>query len=274
MLFTKVALLTGWHLFGVGIGGIIFVPSSRIWGKRHAFLIGNVIIIIASAWNGASGMNYKSAAAARFFQGVGLAPFEGLLNAAVGDMYHVHERGTRMAVTNFCVFGGSFLTPVIAGRIARTMGWPWTFYFIAIFAGVMLPFMFFFVPETAYKRDERLDTDLSGVAVIGGNRLAVTKLPSAEGVTAPASATHSADDEKDMEAKGDPTALEEAAIDDGSAPPAKMTYWESLRLFNGKKTDESFIKLFLRPFPLMFHPAIMWVCIYPIAYIANVNRAT
>lgn len=38
-------------------------------------------------------------------QGVGLAPFEALVNASVGDMYCVHERGVRMAVryVEFCL---------------------------------------------------------------------------------------------------------------------------------------------------------------------------
>lgn len=31
--FTSVALLTGYYLLGVGIAGILVVPSSRIWGK-------------------------------------------------------------------------------------------------------------------------------------------------------------------------------------------------------------------------------------------------
>ena len=73
--FTNVALLTGYHLLGVGIAGFIFVASARVWGKRHLYLLGTVIIIISSAWAGASGHNYNSLLAARFFQGVGLAPF-------------------------------------------------------------------------------------------------------------------------------------------------------------------------------------------------------
>jgi MFS family permease len=73
--FTNVALLTGYHLLGVGVAGFIFVASARVWGKRHLYLLGTVIIIISSVWAGASGHNYNSLLAARFFQGVGLAPF-------------------------------------------------------------------------------------------------------------------------------------------------------------------------------------------------------
>ena len=73
--FTNVALLTGYHLLGVGVAGFIFVASARVWGKRHLYLLGTVIIILSSIWAGLSGHNYNSLLAARFFQGVGLAPF-------------------------------------------------------------------------------------------------------------------------------------------------------------------------------------------------------
>ena len=86
------ALLTGYHLLGVAVAGILFVPSARVWGKRHLYLLGTVVLIFSSAWGGASGTNYGSLLWARIFQGVALAPFEALVNASVGDLYHVHER--------------------------------------------------------------------------------------------------------------------------------------------------------------------------------------
>jgi MFS family permease len=88
-IFTNVALLTGYFLLGVGVAGIIFVPSARVWGKRHLFLLGTITLIFSSAWGGAS-TSYSSLLWARIFQGVGTAPFEALVNAAVGDLYFVH----------------------------------------------------------------------------------------------------------------------------------------------------------------------------------------
>lgn len=87
--FTKIALLTGWFLLGVGVAGILCVPSARIWGKRHLFLLGTIIIIASSAWGGAS-TSYNSLLGARIIQGMATAPFEALVNVAVGDLYFVH----------------------------------------------------------------------------------------------------------------------------------------------------------------------------------------
>ncbi|KAF2405519.1 MFS transporter [Trichodelitschia bisporula] len=242
--FTDVALLTGWHLLGVGVAGFIFVPSSRVWGKRHAFLIGNIFLIFSSAWAGASGHNYKSMLAARTFQGIGLAPFESLVNPVVGDMYFVHERGKRMALTNFAVFGGAFLTPVVVGKMSHTIGWPWTFYLVAILSAAMLPALVFFVPETAFRRDERLNTDVS--TKMEGHRLSVLK------ETAQERSFH-ADDRTPR--------TSDARTTESAHLPRKATYRESLKPFNGRKTDENYWKLLLRPLPLFFHPGILWACL-------------
>lgn len=88
--FTSVALLTGYHLCGTGVSGILIVPTARVWGKRHLFLLGNILMVASCAWAGASAGNYQSLLWARIFQGVALAPFEALVNACVGDLFYVH----------------------------------------------------------------------------------------------------------------------------------------------------------------------------------------
>lgn len=93
--FQKAADLTAFHLAGVAVGAVVFVPSARVWGKRHVFLLGALLMCAASAWGGSThnNRNYTSMVWARVFQGVALAPFESLSNAVVGDLYFVHERG-------------------------------------------------------------------------------------------------------------------------------------------------------------------------------------
>lgn len=88
--FTNGALLTGYHLCGVAVGGVVSVATARIWGKRHLYLLGTILIIISCAWGGNVGHNFTSLTWARIIQGVGLAPFEALVNASVGDLYFVH----------------------------------------------------------------------------------------------------------------------------------------------------------------------------------------
>lgn len=225
--FTDIALLTGYHLLGVGLAGFIFVASARVWGKRHLYLLGAVVIVLSSVWAGASGRNYKSLLAARFFQGVGLAPFEALVNASVGDLYFVHERGKRMAVSNLAIYGGAFLTPVIVGKMTASLGWQWTHYFVAIFAAAMLPLLVFLVPETAYRRDAELETDIITVVA------------------------RSADSEKPAEPQSPPAQPPQTP----TPTPKTFTFHP---LLTPRLTPTPFPLLLLRPFPLFLHPSILW----------------
>ncbi|KAL8709107.1 MAG: hypothetical protein Q9220_006128 [cf. Caloplaca sp. 1 TL-2023] len=254
--FTQMALLTGYHLCGVGVAGIVFVASARIWGKRHLYLLGTVLIIISSAWGGAAGTNYASLLWARVIQGVGLAPFEALVNASVGDLYFVHERGTRMALSNLALFGGAFFTPVLVGKITHTIGWQWSFYLVAIFAGALLPLVFFFVPETAFNRQ---DGPFDGLPD-GDSFQRLHDLPGSSSSNqkyAP-SPNGSASLEKDND---DPKTMEASPSSYHTISSKKDTFLQSLLPFNGRKSNDNFFKLLLRPFPLFFHPAVLWACL-------------
>ncbi|KAF1941881.1 MFS transporter-like protein [Clathrospora elynae] len=251
---TDMALLTGYHLLGVALGGIIFVPSARIWGKRHLYLLGCGLIIVSCIWAGATGPHYASFLWARIVQGIGLAPFEALVNASVGDMYHVHERGVRMAISNFCVFGGAFFTPVLVGVIADRLGYEWTFYFVALFMGVMVPFIVLFAPETAFRRETRFDIDTMGNLVVvaaGDARLLDAVVVDEETTTTPGTSERAGTSiEKPLEMSFEDT-----------APPHNVTLLDSLMPFNGRKSDDGYLHLLLRPFPIFFHPGILWSCL-------------
>ncbi|KAI9668234.1 MAG: hypothetical protein M1821_001054 [Bathelium mastoideum] len=255
--FTKMALLTGYHLLGVAIAGVLFVPSARVWGKRHLYLLGTVVLIFSSGWGGGSGTNYDSLLWARIFQGVGLAPFEALVNASVGDLYYVHQRGKRMAISNLALFGGSFFTPVIVGKITSTMGWAWTFYFIAIFTGALLPVVIFLVPETAYARPEHLNIDTAAIRrEVNGN--GAQSNSSADSNGTPANVDSYYEPEKPTSsATVDPEPAESPSRDSPRPSPFSRT----LLPFNGRKTLEPYWRLLLRPFPLFLHPGILWACL-------------
>lgn len=153
-----------------------------------------------------------------------------------------------MALTNLAVFGGAFFTPILVGKITHTIGWPWSFYLVAIFTGVCLPFVIFFVPETAYRRAAHLNTDMVSTEDLhhlkhadepshelstNGNATGITQSPPA-------------------------TANATSPLQNHTKQPGMTT---SLMPFSGRKTDESFWKLLIRPFVLFAHPAIMWSCL-------------
>ncbi|PHH88193.1 hypothetical protein CDD83_7852 [Cordyceps sp. RAO-2017] len=248
---TKTAVLTGYFFLGTGVAAVFCVPSGRVWGKRHLFLIGICLVVLSTAWAGSVGRSYGSMAAARAIQGAGAAPFESLLNAAVGDLYFVHQRGVRMAFTNLAIFGAAFLTPVVAGKATQSLGWPWTFYLVCIFSAATLPLVFLLCPEVAYRRDTPLNLD----AAVEESRLE-PKSPSSAAVASPA-----ADGARSRRPGFVLFPTSSAMQPIGSAATPKKTFLQSLSLFDGRKTDESYAALLLRPFPLLLNPAFIWGCL-------------
>lgn len=173
------------------------------------------------------------------------------------------ERGIRMAFTNLAVFGGAFFTPIVVGKITNTLGWWWTFYLVAIFCGVCLPCVFFFCPETAYRRDTALNLDMldhENPAAAKETNLATEDVEKRSSSNGEASATGlNGEPSQPTDIEGAANAPAPARANAGPRP--KATFAQSLALFNGRKTDESYWKLLLRPLPLFLQPAFFWACL-------------
>ena len=175
-----------------------------------------------------------------------------------------------MAFTNLAVFGGAFFTPIVVGKITNVIGWWWTFYLVAIFSAACLPLVFFFCPETAYRRDTALNLDmLHSEEPTALGKAAGSPNDDAEAEKAASSngePSGSGETSRDADANGVSNGVSGGAVDNAfSAKPAetrpKATFTQSLALFNGRKTDDSFWKLLLRPLPLFFQPAFLWACL-------------
>ena len=167
-----------------------------------------------------------------------------------------------MALSNVALFGAAFLTPVFVGKITKSLGWQWSFYFVAIFLGAALPLMICFVPETAFKRPNYLNTDFKHKE---------SRNNSSSGSDWPLRNISNEDTKEFIpgHAVSRSTVTTEVSA---LAPPQKHSFLQSMRLFNGRKTDESFFKLLLRPFPLFFHPGILWVSSCLLFYMNSLSR--
>ncbi|KAL9014951.1 MAG: hypothetical protein Q9173_000405 [Seirophora scorigena] len=162
-----------------------------------------------------------------------------------------------MALSNLALFGGAFFTPVLVGKITHTIGWEWSFYLVAIFAGALLPLVFFFVPETAFNRpaNQYLETLQDGASnrPTEDQHFPTTNLISDKGH--PDTSNPTSFEKHDYEAKT------HTASPESIRPQPRITFAQSLLPFNGRKSNANFFKLALRPFPLFLHPAVLWACL-------------
>ncbi|KAI5118960.1 hypothetical protein M0805_009371 [Coniferiporia weirii] len=135
------------------------------FGRRPVFLFASTCQFFTCIW-AAKSANINSFKAARVFQGFGMAPYEALAAASIGDVFFIHERGKRVAIWNFAIGGGLAVTPIINGIIINRpdLGWRWTFWIIMIVFGISLLTSIFLMPETMYDREIVHGTD-SGVVL-------------------------------------------------------------------------------------------------------------
>ena len=163
--FTDFSLLTGYQLCVVGAIGVFISAFARKYGKRPTTLFSMSAVLAGSIWSGRA-ESYGALVGARVLQGVGIAMFESITFAIVGDLYHVHERGTRMAVYVMSQSGLGNLPATIAGKITMDLGWRWVFYLLSLFVGIAWLCCVFFGWETAFNRRAvyNLDTNSRDVS--------------------------------------------------------------------------------------------------------------
>ena len=109
---------------------------------------------------------------------------------------------------------------------------------MAIFSGLLVPFIVLFVPEHAFNREaalEREEKERSQSNESDGSDTSIQR-------------TRSRNSKQ----------YERAEWYASHQTHGWGPYIPSLRLFTGRKSDESIIKILLRPFPLMLHPAVLW----------------
>lgn len=228
---------TAWLILTIGLALFLTNPLAKIFGRRPIYILAICIMFATSVW-GAAVKSYNSFLASRVIAGIGMAPFEVLVQCTIGDLYFVHERATRIAVWNLFLLCGISGGGLFAGYIIQYDGYQWAFGVCAIFFGILMFAVVFLVPETAYRRESvGIVPNLNEGSEPGGHLK-----PAHEHVD------HSVG-EKEMP-PSQPAASSETE--------KKSTYLQSLRVFTGRYTDAPAWKIFVRPVVILFYPAVMW----------------
>lgn len=166
--FTQVSLLTGYSLCATGAVGIFISALARKYGKRPTLLFSVTCAFVGTIWGGAA-QSYESLLGARIVQGLSVAMFESVMFSVIGDLYFVHERGSRMAIYVTSNSGIANLPAMLAGKITTDLGWRWVFWLLAIFLGIAWVGVVLFGWETAYNRNEIYNIDTSSQDVSASN---------------------------------------------------------------------------------------------------------
>jgi MFS family permease len=239
---------TAWLILTIGLGLFLTNPLAKLYGKRPIYILAICIMFACSVW-GAATTKYNSFLASRVISGIGMAPYEVLVQCTIGDLYFVHERATRIAVWNLFLLTGISGGALVAGYIIEYDGYRWTFGVCAIFFGVLMFAVVLLVPETTFRRDAVVVVPASVESDEVSNNAADPEKPHATHVTMTLAHEHDKINERDKHLSYSAT--------HGSSEP-KHGYVRSLRVFNGRFSYAPIWKVFTRPVVLFFYPAVFW----------------
>lgn len=174
-------------------------------------------------------MNYNTLLVGRIIQGLGSTAWESLSLAAMGDMFYLHERGFRTALTVATLTCSTSLVSIIAGELTENHGWKNVFIACLPFNVVGLLGAIFLLPETQYRRP----------------------LPSS---------LYTSDSSQRGSAKADEVDTSEALQEVATPMMEKQIgYWEGLKPWSGTYTERSLPRLLCEIMIHLINPAVIWI---------------
>lgn len=224
---------TAYAVLSIGLSLFLVSPIAKVYGRRPMFMLSAVVMLATSIWGGFS-TSYSSLLGARVVAGIGMAPYETLVQCIIGDIYFVHERATRIAIWNLFLLAGLNGGSIVAGYIIEASGFRWAFGACGILFGVLTISTFFLIPETAYRRDNLAPV----VTVEEDGSKGLHMRPKYQ-----------------INLQGDDY---EGRYLEISARERRRTFWERLHIFSGRYSSSPLWKVFLRSLVMVFYPAVLW----------------
>ena len=139
-------------------------------GRRTIYLISFTLFVIFTALAAVSN-SIAMLVVMRILSGGAAASVQPVGAGTIADIWDVGERGRAMSLFYLGPLMGPFLAPIIGGALAQGLGWRSTQWFLVVFGGVILTFLFFALPETLHTRNLALiepmqDTESGGSSAL------------------------------------------------------------------------------------------------------------
>ncbi|CAJ2501731.1 Uu.00g045840.m01.CDS01 [Anthostomella pinea] len=234
--FTSTALLQG-------IGNFLWIPLANKYGRRPIYITSYLIYFVCAVWL-IFERSYGGFLGGRIILGFGAGAAESIAPMSIADVFFLHERGKIMALYTSFLSVGVALGLIVDGLILINNDWRVIYQVASALIGFVLLLAFFTFPETAFKRDTQNDPNTSG-----SERVDLEKANATQN-----DRNTSGSGEVDVE-KPNATPQLHTFI------PRKESYLQSLKIFRKTLTEESLLKMFVRPFALICLPPVLWAAL-------------
>ena len=135
---------------GLSLGPLLWASPADIIGRRPILILGTLMALAATV-GAALAPTLPGYMAARFFQGLGVAPASNVGLAVINDVFFEHERGQKLGLWVLAIDMGLLVGPFIGGFVTLA-GMAWIQWVTAILLGVILVAEVAFLHETLYPR--------------------------------------------------------------------------------------------------------------------------
>ncbi|KAL7312470.1 hypothetical protein PS15m_008225 [Mucor circinelloides] len=133
-----------------GIAPLFWSSMSDAYGRKPMYIYSLSIGIVASIICALS-KNIAMLIVFRAIQACGATSGQTLGAGVISDLFDVTRRGKAYGAFFIGPLFGTVIGPTIGSLLCQYLGWQATFYFIAIFAGLLLVMLIFLLPETLRK---------------------------------------------------------------------------------------------------------------------------
>jgi MFS family permease len=232
---TETSYLLLWPILVLGVFNFFWVPIANYFGKRPVFVFASLLLCVAYIW-GACAQSFNSLLWSNIVAAFAGSSTEALGAAMVNDLYFLHERAFMMAIYMNSISGGNTIGPLICGFVVESIGWRWHKWMAVIFTAINFIAVVLFVPETRYDRN-------------------ISESLGVESDTSSAGLSSSSVEDVEAE-KTVARSVKEVAEAHQQLP--KKTYLQEISLWSGVPSDTNLLEMFIRPFPLIAYPAILF----------------
>lgn len=134
------------YMLAMAIFPLWWSSFSETLGRRTIYLTSFTLFVV---WNvlAAVSVNISMLIVMRLLGGGAAASVQAVGAGTIADIWEPKERGHAMGIFYLGPLMGPLFAPIIGGALAQGLGWRSTQWFLVIYGGVLIIFIFFALPE-------------------------------------------------------------------------------------------------------------------------------